>query len=56
MWEIVCHPGMPDPASRYSHWSYHWAEELEALLDPGVASLIRERGFALTSFREVCPE
>ena len=55
MWEIVCHPGMPDPATRYSHWSYHWAEELEALLDPGVASLIRERGFALTSFREVCP-
>jgi hopanoid biosynthesis associated protein HpnK len=34
--ELICHPGEDDVATRtrYSHWGYQWADELEALTAP----------------------
>ena len=31
--ELMCHPGLDDPNTRYNHWGYHWADELSALTD-----------------------
>jgi predicted glycoside hydrolase/deacetylase ChbG (UPF0249 family) len=56
LWELVCHPGLADAASPYAWWGYRWADELEALTDPEVASAIRARGIRLASFREPTPD
>jgi hopanoid biosynthesis associated protein HpnK len=50
--ELMCHPGRADPASPYGHWGYRWHEELEALSDPGLVGLLRERGVRLASYRD----
>lgn len=50
--ELMCHPGQDDPGSRYAHWGYHWQEELEALTDPGIVGLFKQRSH-LTSYREI---
>ncbi len=54
LYELICHPGEDDADTRkrYSHWGYHWAEELEALTAPETRMVIKERGIALTSFRQ----
>ncbi len=51
--ELMCHPGQADPTSRYTHWGYHPQNELDALIDPALAELLREKGVALTSFRDL---
>jgi hopanoid biosynthesis associated protein HpnK len=51
--ELMCHPGLDDPGTRYSHWKYSWPLELEALTDPGVADVVKRRGISLISFRDV---
>jgi predicted glycoside hydrolase/deacetylase ChbG (UPF0249 family) len=56
LWELVCHPGLADPASPYGRWGYAWAEELAALIDPGIAAEIEARGVRLVSFREPTPD
>jgi hopanoid biosynthesis associated protein HpnK len=52
--EIMCHPGLEDPAdSRYAHWQYQWLEELRALSDPEIGELARSAGIQLISYREL---
>jgi hopanoid biosynthesis associated protein HpnK len=51
--ELMCHPGLDDPQSRYRHWGYHWAAELEALVHPDSRDLLRRRGIALISYRDL---
>lgn len=50
--ELVCHPGEDDAdtRTRYSHWGYRWAEELEALTAPETRVVLNEEKIALTSF------
>jgi predicted glycoside hydrolase/deacetylase ChbG (UPF0249 family) len=52
LYELVCHPGEDDAdtRTRYSHWSYRWTEELEALTAPETRVALKEHGIALTSF------
>ena len=44
--ELVCHPGKADEAE-YSHWHYHWADELAALTSPEVRECLRSNGIEL---------
>ncbi len=50
--ELICHPGEDDAdtRTRYSHWGYRWAEELEALTAPETRVALKKHGIALTSF------
>jgi hopanoid biosynthesis associated protein HpnK len=52
LYELVCHPGEDDvdTRTRYSHWGYQWAEELETLTAPGARVILEEQGIGLTSF------
>jgi predicted glycoside hydrolase/deacetylase ChbG (UPF0249 family) len=51
--ELMCHPGLEDTDSPYSHWGYHWSDELEALMDPATLDLIRRHEIQLTSYGEL---
>jgi chitin disaccharide deacetylase len=55
LYELICHPGEDDVGTRtrYSHWGYRWAEELEALTAPETRVVLKEQGIALTSFARV---
>ena len=52
LYELICHPGEGDAETqtRYSHWRYHWAEELDALTAPEPRVILKQQGIALTSF------
>ena len=52
LYELICHPGEDDAETRtrYSHWDYRWAEELEALTARETRVVIQEQGIVLTSF------
>jgi hopanoid biosynthesis associated protein HpnK len=52
LYELICHPGEDDAdtRTRYSHWGYHWAEELDALTAPETQLVLEEQGIAVTSF------
>jgi len=54
LYELICHPGEDDAdtQTRYSHWSYAWAEELETLTGPETRTVLEEQGIVLTSFRQ----
>jgi hopanoid biosynthesis associated protein HpnK len=54
LYELICHPGEDDAdtRTRYSHWGYRWAEELEALTAPETRVVLEEQGIVLTSFRQ----
>lgn len=51
--EIMCHPGLEGPDSRYAHWHYQWLEELNALIDGEIKRLLRELGIQLISYRDL---
>ena len=51
--ELMCHPGVDDPASEKLHWGYTWANELSALKDASVAAEIERKGIRLISFRNL---
>lgn len=51
--EIMCHPGLKDSGSPYLHWEYNWNDELEALTDAKIRSLITRKGISLMSYREM---
>ncbi len=51
--EIVCHPGLHDVDNNYKHWQYNWQDELDALIDPGIRSLINQKRIPLISFRDL---
>jgi len=52
LYELICHPGEGDAETRtrYSHWGYRWAEELEALTARETRVVLQEQGIVLTSF------
>jgi hopanoid biosynthesis associated protein HpnK len=52
LYELICHPGEDDAETRtrYSHWGYRWAEELEALTAPETRGILEKQGIVLTSF------
>jgi len=52
LYELICHPGEDDAdtRTRYSHWGYRWAEELETLTAPETRVVLEEQGILLTSF------
>jgi len=52
LYELICHPGedYADTQTRYSHWGYRWAEELETLTAPETRLFLEEQGIVLTSF------
>lgn len=51
--ELMCHPGLENGDGCYSHWKYHWKEELNALIDPGISSLIQRKGISLISYKHL---
>jgi predicted glycoside hydrolase/deacetylase ChbG (UPF0249 family) len=51
--EMMCHPGLPDASGVYGHWNYHWADELDALLDPQLPELLRHNGIHLIGYRDL---
>jgi hopanoid biosynthesis associated protein HpnK len=51
--ELMCHPGIEDPASPYGHWGYSWAAETAALTSPGIRALLAERGVRLIGYRDI---
>jgi len=51
--ELMCHPGLDDPASPYGRWGYSWAAETAALTSPSVRGLLAERGVRLIGYRDV---
>jgi len=53
--EVMCHPGLADPDTRYAHWGYRWSEELDALVDPDVADCLRRRAIRLVSYKDLAP-
>jgi hopanoid biosynthesis associated protein HpnK len=52
LYELICHPGEDDAETqtRYKHWRYRWAEELDALTAPETRAVLEEQGIVLTSF------
>jgi hopanoid biosynthesis associated protein HpnK len=54
LYELVCHPGEDDAdtQTRYCHWRYRWAEELDALTAPETRAVLEEQGIVLTSFAQ----
>jgi predicted glycoside hydrolase/deacetylase ChbG (UPF0249 family) len=50
--ELMCHPGLEDPASRYGHWNYAWAAESAALSSPQIRALLDARGVRLIGYRD----
>jgi predicted glycoside hydrolase/deacetylase ChbG (UPF0249 family) len=51
--ELMCHPGIDDPQSSYRHWSYHWQEELEALINPQIIRALKERRVDLINYSDL---
>jgi len=51
--ELMCHPGLEDPASQYGHWGYAWAEETSALTSPKIRELIAAHDVRLIGYRDV---
>jgi hopanoid biosynthesis associated protein HpnK len=52
LYELICHPGEDDAdtRTRYNHWGYQWAEELQTLTAPQTRVIVKEQGIVLTSF------
>ncbi len=48
--EVMCHPGMKDNSSIYSHWGSNWSSELDALTDKDILNFINEKGIELVNF------
>lgn len=51
--EIMCHPGIEDPTSKYSHWNYLWGRELSALTDRDIADTIKKNNIELISYQDL---
>ena len=51
--ELMCHPGLSDPDSRYAHWGYHWKDEHDALIDPEVKDYLNGNGIRLISYADL---
>ena len=54
LYELICHPGEDDAdtRTRYSHWGYSWAEELETLTARETRVILDDQEIVLTSFAQ----
>ncbi|OGW12103.1 MAG: hypothetical protein A3G93_07150 [Nitrospinae bacterium RIFCSPLOWO2_12_FULL_45_22] len=52
--ELNCHPGYIDQecVKYYSHWNYHWEEELKALTNDEIKGLITKDNIQLISYKD----
>ncbi len=51
--ELMCHPGMDDPDSKYAYWGYQCAQETAALADPEVSALSQYKNIKLLTFNDL---
>lgn len=51
--ELMCHPGMHDSHSGYSHWNYRWQVELDALMSREVKDYLRAMGVKLIAYKDL---
>jgi chitin disaccharide deacetylase len=51
--EVMCHPGLNDPDSRYTHWGYRWEDECDALTDKEIKDYVRSEGIQLISYADL---
>ena len=51
--ELMCHPGLDGENDKYSHWNYHWEDELNALIDADISGLIKNKGIQLISYQSL---
>lgn len=51
--ELMCHPGLTDDSTNYSHWKYRQVEEMLALVDTEVAEVLLKRNIEITSFKNL---
>jgi len=51
--ELMCHPGKGNAGASYSQWRYHWQDELNALLDADITTLLKQKDISLISYREL---
>lgn len=51
--ELMCHPGMHDGHSQYSHWKYSWQDELDALTDQEIKNYLKTAGISLISYKDL---
>jgi len=51
--EIMCHPGLADPFSIYSHWNYNWETELNSLISPEIRAFLNKKRIELINFQDL---
>jgi len=51
--ELMCHPGLTDGSTDYSHWNYRQVEEMFALVDGEVPEVLFKRNIEITSFKNL---
>jgi chitin disaccharide deacetylase len=51
--ELMCHPGLNDPESRYAEWGYRWEDERDALTDKAIKDYIARKGIQLISYADL---
>lgn len=51
--EVICHPGYNPIKGSYSHWYYHWQQELDVLNNPYLKELIRDLDIELINWADV---
>ena len=51
--ELMCHPGLSDPDSRYAHWGYRWKDERDALIDPEIKDYLNSKRIELISYADL---
>jgi hopanoid biosynthesis associated protein HpnK len=51
--ELVCHPGLAANNVEQDHWNYCWRDELDALIDPDLPDILRQRGIGLINYRDL---
>lgn len=54
--ELMCHPGKENTGGSYSQWQYHWQDELDALLDPDVTTLLEKKNISLITYRNLAQD
>ena len=51
--ELMCHPGLADPASRYSDWRYQWQVECDALTNNAIKDYLKATNTELISYADL---
>lgn len=51
--ELMCHPGLSNYSTDYSHWNYRQIEEMHALIDVEVSELIVKKNIQIASFKNL---